>query len=538
MTASTQSTAGKKPTSVLGMRTAQKRFLRLVEEHRLTAFLARRQFGKTTTFSAIALMKMMKKRDHTVIFGSAKLNLAREIVRKEAAIMQKAMTALREKAGGADRLQVIDGASGRRPDALTVDDFAGLFEAQRLEFRYYHSNTSYSRTKVVALLPDTVGETGDLMMDEVGRVKNFREVWEAVEPIVQSNPEFRLCISTTPPPDDTHFSFDMLAWPVGTEFPVNPKGNLYRSEMGVMVLRLDAFDAYADGVPVYDLETSKPLEPAEHRRRAHDKDAWDRNYGVKFVLGGTSAVGLMQLDTAQQRGVKECELFVIDDDTDMDKACAFVREKLGAGRVGGGWDVATTEKGTSNPSAFAIGEESGLDLIVRAIVIWKTKDPDIAEDYACRLVDAVSARKEGGRMVKLCMDGTNERYFASMMKRRLASRVPVEIVVGSETIERPGYERMTMKQFLGGRLVSKIDDNHVTLPAQRYVREDFRLVKKERGLFICEPDQDGKHGDTFDGSKLCDWALVNNASYFTPRASQSRVSRIVRARRSREVMAA
>jgi hypothetical protein len=184
-------------------------------------------------------------------------------------------------------------------------DFADLFEAQRLEFRLYHDRGQYSRTKVVALRPDAVGETGDLMADEIGRVANWREVWEAISPIVASNPDFRLCLCTTPPPDDTHYSFEMLAPPVGTIFTPNKEGNIYRSDFGVRVLRLDAADAYLDGVPIYDMENGEALPPDEARRRDPDKDAWDRNYGCKFVLGGTGACSLMALDTAQRRGIEK-----------------------------------------------------------------------------------------------------------------------------------------------------------------------------------------------------------------------------------------
>ena len=101
----------------LKLRTGQRAFLRLIDEQRLTAFLARRQYGKTTTFAAVALMKMMKRRDHTVIFGSAKLNLSREIVRKEAAILQKAIDDLVGPTSlGADKgmLQIVDTAAAKQ----------------------------------------------------------------------------------------------------------------------------------------------------------------------------------------------------------------------------------------------------------------------------------------------------------------------------------------------------------------------------------------------------------------------------------------
>lgn len=491
--------------SILSTRKAQSRFVRLVGEYRLLAFLARRQYGKTTTFAKVALKKMMKRRNHTVIFGSAKLNLSREIVRKEAEILQAAIAALVEDARKAKgELRVVDSETQKTQDVLTPDDFADLFEAQRLEFRFFHTRSVYSRTKVVALRPDTVGETGDFMGDEIGRVANWREVWEAVNPIVAANPEFRLTLSTTPPPDDTHYSFEMLAPPVGTVFEPNPEGNLYRSEMGLRVLRVDAWDAYADGVPVYDLDTGEALTPEESRKREHDKDAWDRNFGCKFVFGGVGACGLLQLDAAQQRGIGKCVFAMIETDSDFDRLIGMLPGMLGPGRIGVGVDLATTTKQTSNPTAVAITEQSGLGLgfSFPMLLVWKTNDPDIAEERLRRIVETVAKRPSGGRARKLCVDGTNERYFASRLRKSLRALLPVEIVVGSETVEKPGYQPMTSKQYLGSMLIGELDDNHLTLPPERYVREDWRLEKKERGALVCDPDIDGKHGDTFDAAKL------------------------------------
>lgn len=488
---------------LLQMRRAQRNFFKMVDRHRLLAFLARRQFGKTTTFARIALKKMMKTPNHTVVFGSAKLNLSREIVRMEAAILQAAIAeAIREGAGNGDMLQVFDGADGRRPDVLSPDDFAELFEAQRLEFRFYHDRTIYSRTKVVALRPDTVGETGDLMCDEIGRIANWREVWEAVSPIVASNPNFRICFSTTPPPDDAHYSFDMLAPPVGLDFTPNPDGNVYVSEMGVTVLRVDAWDAFADGVPVYDLSTGDPLTPDESRRREADKDAWDRNYGCKFVIGGTSACNLMSLDTAQRRGIDQAVFVAVYCDEDFDRALDLLGQILGPGKIGIGVDVATTTGGVSNPTSVTVLEEDGVNYIARLIIIWKTADPEVARSRIARVCKTVAARPNGGRAKRLLVDATNERYFAVDLKRHLLGLLPVQLVSGSETIERPGYGKQTSKQVLGGQLIAVLDDNCMTLPPDKYVREDWRMVKKERGLLTCAPDHDGRHGDTFDSTKL------------------------------------
>ncbi len=498
---------------ILKMRAGQRRFMKLVDEYRLVAFLARRQYGKTTTFARIALRKMLRHKNHTVIFGSAKLNLSREIARKESEILQAAIRAIIAETArdGAEVVTVNDVQTGKRPDKLTPDDFADLFEAQRLEFRLYHDRGQYSRTKVVALRPDAVGETGDLMADEIGRVANWREVWEAISPIVASNPDFRLCLCTTPPPDDTHYSFEMLAPPVGTIFTPNKDGNIYRSDFGVRVLRLDAADAYLDDVPIYDMENGEALPPDEARRRDPDKDAWDRNYGCKFVLGGTGACGLMQLDTAQHRGIGAAVFANISCDEDFDQAIIAVLAVLGPGKVGIGVDVATTTGGVSNPTAVTVTEQVGVDYIARAVLIWKTADPDVANDRIKRIVQAVASRPAGGRARRLCVDATSERYFAVSLRKLLAGLVPVELVIASVTVDRPGYGSQTLKQILGINAIDVLDNNRLTLPPDRYVRIDWRLVKKEKGLLFCDPDQDGKHGDTFDSTKLSIHALASKA---------------------------
>lgn len=499
------------------VRAGQREFEKFVDLHRIAGLVARRQYGKTTIAARISLKKMMRLPGHTVIFGSVKLDLGREIVRKESSEMQKAVGLLVKQASAASALMdVVDAQDATKSGAKSVlnlgaDDFAELYEAQRLEFRLWHDRTVYSRTKVVALTPEAVGETGDLILDEVGRAKKFRDVWEAMKPIIASNPAFRCILTTTPPPDDTHYSFELLAPPIGVDFPVSPVGNAYRSDLGVWVLRISAWDAFADGVPLYDDDTGEAIDPDTARRRDHDKDAWDRNYGVKFVMGGTAACGLVQIDTAQRRGIGQCQLFRIENDSDFDSAVRWTAENLTGGPVGLGWDLATTTKETSNPSSLAVVEGRGVERIVRAVLTWKTADPDVALERARRVVLAVKARQAGGPARRLGVDATNERYFAQRVRKELAAELPVELVIGSETIELPGQpEAITMKQYLGGRLVGHLDDNHLWLPPERYLREDWRLVRKEKGQFICEPDVDGKHGDTFDATKLADHALTSN----------------------------
>ena len=55
-------------------------------------------------------------------------------------------------------------------------------------------------------------------------------------------------------------------------------------------------------MPLYDLKDRQPLTPEEHRSRSIDRRAWDRNYGLEFLSGGSSALSRTALTLAQNRG--------------------------------------------------------------------------------------------------------------------------------------------------------------------------------------------------------------------------------------------
>lgn len=525
------------PHPAFRLRAGQAEFERGVERHRVCAFITRRQYGKTTLAARIALKKMMRTPGHTVVFGSVKLDLGREIVRKEAEAMQKAIALLALQAREANALlNLADSDKGMVLPEISADDFAELYEACRLEFRLYHSRTTFSRTKVVALTASAVGDTGDLITDEVGRVAKFREVHEAVSPIISSNPNFRWILTTTPPPDDAHYSYELLAPPIGESFAINPAGNWYRSECGIRVLRVTAHDAYADGLPLYDDDTGAPIAPVESRARASDKDAWDRNYDCKFVIGGSAACGRIELATAQARGQGQCALFVIGEDADFLRALEFLRAHLTAGPVGLGLDLATTEHGTSNPTSITVTERLGTQFYGRLTCVWKTADPDLARERARRIIAVIRGRSEGGPARRLAIDATNERYWATDLRKALAAELPVELVIASQTVERPGAETMNMKQWLGSQLVGELDDNHLVLAPERYLFEDFRLVKKDRGTFVADTAPDGKHGDVFDSHKLALHALLQGGPVYIP-AQNVRHSERARLSRERRVTA-
>jgi hypothetical protein len=504
MSANSKSTHG-----AFRVRSGQLELERGIERHRIVGFLTRRQYGKTTEAARISLKKMMRTPGHTVIFGSVKLDLGREITRKEGEQMHRAFQLLADQAAAARaNLDVVDTQGSETSKTKSVidvdiDNWTELYEQSRLEFRLYHSNSIYSRTKVVALTPEAVGDTGDLITDEVGRVKKYREVCEAIGPIISSNPDFRWLLTTTPPPDDTHFSFEQLAPPLDFNPAINPSGNWYKSELGIWVLRVTADDAAADGVPLYDDDTGAEITPAQSRQQSHDKDAWDRNYGVKFVIGGSSAIGLIELDTAQRRGIGQCGLFQINEDSDMDTALVFLTKVLGDKPATVGVDWASSQKEGSNPTSVTVNEKDGVNEYERAVLVWKASNPLVQRERLRRIVETINSRPSGLRCRRIGQDATGQQLFCKDVARELSALAPVENVVMSETVEVPGYDTpVTKKTLMGDRYVSRFNDNRMSAPPERYYREDHRLPKKIKGLYVCEPQPDGKHGDTFDSGKI------------------------------------
>lgn len=464
---------------------------------RLQAWMWSRQKGKSTTMAAKQLHAMMTNPGLLCIYASASLNMGREIIEKNASVFYKALDGLRTlcAAQGHRRLETsVDGG--------TFDDFKDVFERQALEVKIWHDNTTCSRTKVIAPNPATArGWSGWVFLDEFGWVPDFRGVWDGVEPIMSSDPTFRMLMATTPPEDDAHFSYELLL-PEQQTFPVNPEGNWYKSKAGIWVHRVDAWDAHAANVPLYDQETGKPLTPDEHRAQALDKQSWDRNYGLKFISGGTSAMSLVALATAQARGAG-C-LACQEEDLPPGWEHTF-----GTGKIGIGYDTATTEKEKSNPSSIVVTEQVGNIMTARLVWRWKTANPAVAIERTENVVRRLIAA--GKRPRRLCIDGSNERYFATTVATRLRALIQVEVVVGSETVEHKG-EKLSMKDYLGNLAANTIEDGNAALPPDKWVETDFRLVKKKKGHFDNDLDSSGNHGDTFDGFKLSLKGLVGQGS--------------------------
>lgn len=173
-------------------------------------------------------------------------------------------------------------------------------------------------------------------------------------------------------------------------------------------------------------------------------------------------------------------------------------------RIGFGLDLATTTGEKSNPSGFAVTQEVGLMRMVRLVVRFKTDDPDVTTG----LIELVHTglRGRGLNARRLCIDATNERFFAVQLKRKLTGKLPVELIISSEKTTYLG-EEMLWKVYLGNLLINTADDGYLGIPPLDWLKNDLRQVVRDRGTFTAEVTDDGGHADCFDGIKLSLHAL-------------------------------
>lgn len=171
-------------------------------------------------------------------------------------------------------------------------------------------------------------------------------------------------------------------------------------------------------------------------------------------------------------------------------------------RLGLGLDLATTTKKKSNPACLALTQQVGLMYFVRLLVRFKTEDPDVTRSIISTALDLPHSLKAG----RLCVDATNERFFATDLRKDLAGKIMVDLVISSEATTYLG-ERMLFKSYLGNLLVNAMTDGYLAIPDEEWLKKDLRQVVTSRGTFDADVDAEGNHADAFDAIKLSLHAL-------------------------------
>lgn len=183
--------------------------------------------------------------------------------------------------------------------------------------------------------------------------------------------------------------------------------------------------------------------------------------------------------------------------------------RLTLGPLALGYDVATSEKGTSNPSSVTVMQREGRLCISRLIVTWKTREPAVARQILTAILDDIRSAQQKPR--RLCIDASSEKYFAADMRTHLRARCAVELVAGGQKLTFRG-EALDAKTLLGNMYAAALEDGFILLPAGEWIEFDHRLVKREAGRFVTDLGPGGEHGDTFDSGKLAYWGLQSGGS--------------------------
>jgi hypothetical protein len=494
-----------------------------------------RQCRKSTTLGAIAFDELSRAPGRSVVAASASLLLGSELVSKTFSAAEQAALVSREaaavkaaiddgagEAGEAVRVKIANTHTGKVYERIGADDFAELYSTSRLEMRLYHSQTRYSRLQVIAPNPATArGWSGMVLRDEAGftRPGLETELRIAVKPIIDTDPTFRLIYASNLPRDDRHPFFEMTMPETGIQFQPEAKGHFYRGQDGTLIHRVALAYAYAAGHTLYDTQTGAPLSYDQFCADPANRLGLNDSYRLIHEFGGTAAVDLTALIVAQQRGAGQCAFFFVDTHAEFLRAVAALRGLLGAGRVGIGFDVATTTGDTSNPSAITVTEDADGQRIQRLVCVWKERSPDVVRERIGAILAAIRQRHRGGPAVRLAVDATSEQLFARDLANALGRHgCPVDLVDARKLVEPapPGYPRTpNHKIFLGDLYSSALNENRYTIPSSDYLKADHRMVVKAGGMYQCDPEPDGRHGDTFDSGKLAEWSLTQRAGYIS-----------------------
>ncbi|MDD5349495.1 MAG: hypothetical protein PHQ12_04715 [Chthoniobacteraceae bacterium] len=506
----------------------------VVREVRQLALYWARRCRKSTTLGDIAFDEMSKESARLVIAASASLLLGKELVGVTLSAAEQAMIVANESAAmrtvfenGAEEKQldfkVADSTRDKIMTGLTPEDFAELYQSSRMELRLYFSHTRFSKLQIIAPNPATARSwRATVLRDEAGFTNpNFEnDLRIATDPMMRDTPDLKIIYASNLSGNARHPYFtttlprEITAETEDEQFPANPNGHLYIGQDGILVHRVSLKDAYAAGHCLFN-DRSEPMTYDECRSFPQFKSGWDETYALNHKSGGSAAIDFLALISAQRRGVGRCNFVYAENESDIRRAGRLLAAALKDGRVGIGWDVASTTEEKSNPSSVTFTESLGGERFQRLVVVFKLTKEDIARAWVLYLIDVVRSRPRGGPAERLCIDGSNERLFAQGTKDKFAATISTEIILNGSPVDPqpPGYlASINYKTYLGDLYSASVNEGRTALPPDEYIKKDHLLPLKDAGKYSCPVDADGRHGDTFDSGKNAEYALEKPAT--------------------------
>jgi phage FluMu gp28-like protein len=225
-------------------------------------------------------------------------------------------------------------------------------ENMRMEIRI-KAEGKVGRIVILAANPRTArGFSGDLILDEFAFHEDSAAIWDAVEPIISSNPDYLCRIAST-----GNGRFNMFHQMAQETSPYT-------------VSRIRRSEAYRMGVKIYDPATRREITPEQARAAALDKASYDQNYECAFNDENMALLtnALISACEYSQAAAADCHICFQDWTRD---ALDFLRSCKGP--LGIGLDVGRTRDIT----VITIGEKISGTLFTRAILrISQTRLPE------------------------------------------------------------------------------------------------------------------------------------------------------------------
>jgi phage FluMu gp28-like protein len=372
-------------------------------------------------------------------------------------------------------------------------------ENMRMEVRI-KVNKKFGRIIVLAANPRTArGFSGDLILDEFAFHEDSDAIWDAVEPIISSNPDYLCRIAST-----GNGRFNMF----------------YRmaNEMSpYMVSRIRRSEAWKMGLKIYDPATRLELTPDEARAAALDKASYDQNYECAFndenmALLTNAVISACEYPADIDHGTSECRICRQDWSRDALEFLSACRGPLGIGL-----DVGRTRDIT----VITVGEKLGGVIFTRAILrISGMRLPDQLE----RLKPVLKMTNFG----RLSGDATGLGLGLVEFAQEECGAYRAEAVQFSSRERRTvrgirQADSALVTELMALDLLEVFESGAIRIPCETALRESLR--KPERitnagGVRIAATRDEAGHADEFWSVALMVRALKGGGSAFAYDATE------------------
>jgi phage FluMu gp28-like protein len=371
----------------------------------------------------------------------------------------------------------------------------GRIENMRMEVRIKVCG-KIGRIIVLAANPRTArGFSGDLILDEFAFHEDGEAIWDAVEPIISSNPDYLCRIAST-----GNGRFNMF-YRMANETSPSTVSRIRRSE------------AWRMGLKIYDPASRREMTPDDARAAALDKASYDQNYECAFndenmslLTNALIAACEYPADAGGNDGTAECRICRQDWSYD---ALEFLRGCRGP--LGIGLDVGRTRDIT----VITVGEKLGGVLLTRAILrISGMRLPEQLE----RLKPVLRMPNFG----RLCGDATGLGLGLVEFAQEECGAYRAEAVQFSSRERRTvrgvrQSDSALVTELMALDLLEVFENGAIRIPCELALRESLR--KPERittagGVRIAATRDEAGHADEFWSVALMVRALKGGASHF------------------------